>query len=52
MDWKEKIEKAMIMLSEGCEEQTEWTKCKECPFIRFCDIIEEKLDIVPSEWKK
>lgn len=45
MDWKEKIEEGMKLIKEGCTEQTECRKCRDCPFTDFCDLLEGE----PSE---
>ena len=49
MNWKETIEKGMKLIEKGCKEQTEWTKCHECPFKIFCDAIEANDYDIPSE---
>lgn len=49
MDWKEKIKEGMKLIRRGCIEQTEWTKCHECPFKTFCEVLEENGYEVPSE---
>lgn len=49
MNWEEKIKKGKELIKEGCSEQTEWTKCHECPFKTFCDVLEENGYEVPSE---
>ena len=50
MDWKEKIKQGMILITEGCQQQREWTECQNCPFRNYCDTIEEAGYNTPDEW--
>ena len=49
MNWKEKIEEGMLLIKKGCNEQTEWAKCHECPFKDYCDAIENNGYEIPCE---
>ena len=39
MDWVAKMKTAMELVHSACTENTDWTKCKECPFTIYCDAI-------------
>ena len=49
MEWYEKIREGMALIKQGCGENTEWTKCYECPFNDFCNLIMDDDDKIPSE---
>ena len=49
MEWFEKIREGMALIKQGCRENTDWTKCHDCPFTDFCDLIMEDSDKVPHE---
>lgn len=57
MDWCEKVQKAMDLLAEGCNENNDFDNCWQCPFVFFCDLIKaehaktkaEHIDI-PETW--
>lgn len=53
MDWKEKIAAGMKLISEGCKEQGDWTRCKECPFDQLCDMfVDDDCELyIPETWK-
>lgn len=50
MDWTEKMAKAIRDLQNACNENDEWRGCWECPFKKFCDILEETGVGNPEEW--
>ncbi len=39
MDWVTKMKTGMELIHSACKENTDWTKCKECPFTNYCDAI-------------
>ena len=49
MNWEEKIKEGMKLIKEGCSEQTEWSKCYDCPFSTCCELLEENYYEVPSK---
>ena len=49
MEWFEKIREGMALIKQGCSENSSWTKCQECPFTDFCDLIMEDSDKIPNE---
>jgi len=50
MNWIDKITEGMKLISEGCKENTEWTKCyKNCPFTNHCYMIEIHTQTTPDE---
>ena len=40
-NWIEKMKKGMEMISEACQENREWTKCRFCPFDKYCTALME-----------
>lgn len=50
MDWTDRMKKAMTDLQSACKENEEWNDCWECPFKRFCDVLEETENGNPEEW--
>ena len=49
MHWLEKIKAGMALIKEGCNQNTDWTKCPLCPFYEFCVLIEEDSKQTPDE---
>ncbi len=49
MEWYEKIREGMALIKQGCSENSSWTKCQDCPFTDFCDLIMEHDDKIPNE---
>lgn len=41
MDWKQKMAEGMRLISEACNANGEWDKCKECPFDKYCTALME-----------
>lgn len=41
MDWKQKMTEGMRLISEACNANSEWDKCKECPFDAYCTALME-----------
>ena len=41
MDFIIKMNEAMTMIHEACKLNDEWVKCGKCPFIEYCNVIEE-----------
>lgn len=39
MDWTDTIREGMKMIIRGCKQNTEWTKCRNCPFDELCTSI-------------
>ena len=48
MEWFEKIREGMALIKQGCSENSSWTKCQDCPFTDFCDLIMEHDDKIPN----
>jgi len=43
---------AMTLAKEACEANTDWTKCVECPFEKYCDCIMRNFDgMIPAEFE-
>ena len=49
MDFTVKIKEAMTLLHEACKMNDEWIKCSKCPFVDYCDTLEEAGFGTPDE---
>lgn len=49
MDWKQKMTEGMRLISEACNANDEWDKCKECPFDAYCTALMDENLIDPFE---
>ena len=55
MTWKEKIETGMILIMEGCRENSSWPSCRTCPFDEYCTVIfqsEQTNKSTPDCWEE
>ena len=51
MEWVEEMKTAMKMMKDACSKNKSWTKCNECPFDFYCDLLlENNLKHCPEEW--
>lgn len=50
MKWQEMIEMGMKLIADGCQRNTEWRKCEECPFDNYCSTLYEEHG-TPGEWE-
>lgn len=50
MEWIDEIKKAMAMLKNGCSKNDMWTKCEDCPFGEYCEVLEFHYMPIPEEW--
>ena len=50
MEWIDEIKKAMAMLKNGCSKNDMWTKCEDCPFSEYCEVLEFHYMPIPEEW--
>ena len=55
MNWKNKIEMGMWLLSQGCKENRSTLDCAKCPFDEYCNAIqlgaEAELNVdIPENW--
>lgn len=41
MDFISKMEEAMMLLQKACESNEEWANCVRCPFVDYCNTLEE-----------
>lgn len=49
MDFTVKIKVAMELLHEACKMNDEWANCSDCPFVDYCDALEEAGFGTPGE---
>lgn len=49
MDWKQKMAEGMRLMREACTANSDWSKCKECPFDKYCTALMEAELIDPFE---
>ena len=39
MDWISEMREGMKMMAKACAKNEEWSKCNDCPFCGWCDIL-------------
>lgn len=49
MDFIIKIKEAMTLLHEACEMNDDRINCSKCPFVDYCDALEEAGFVTPDE---
>ena len=49
MTWQEKIQIAMVLLQDACNQNRDWTACDSCPFRAHCNLIEAETDLTPGD---
>ena len=50
MEWVEEMKTAMKMMKSACNKNDMWLKCKNCPFDKYCDVLEDHGMLVPEAW--
>ncbi len=55
MEWIDKIKAGMNLMADGCRENTSSANCKDCPFIKYCDVLYNAAHILidkdlPENW--
>ena len=56
MTWQRKIAIGMALIKEGCENNSKWNGCNDCPFGEVCDQIIDGADtweeaLLPDKWE-
>lgn len=54
MDWIDEMKEAIETLKTACDknEMNEiWGACVECPFDKYCTVLENEGMGIPSEWE-
>lgn len=41
MSFITKVKEAMELLHEACKMNDAWVNCADCPFVNYCDALEE-----------
>lgn len=40
MNWTDRMRIAMQAMKEACNENEDWFYCIECPFCKYCEVLE------------
>ena len=49
MDWIDEMKEAIEILKTACDKNEIWGACVECPFDKYCTVLENEGMGIPSE---